>query len=77
MKNLRKSNFGMVLMYVFSVSTVVLMVLLALKLMPDRINTVINIWLVELFLVIGYCLFFYDARQVRKGGRKNISVLKH
>ena len=77
MKNLKKSNFGTVLMYVFSVSTVVLMVLLALKLVPERINTIINIWLVELFLVIGYCLFFYDARQARKGGRKNISVLKH
>ena len=77
MKNLRKSNFGMVLMYVFSGSTVILMVILALKLMPEWINTAINIWLVELFLVIGYCLFFYDARQERKGSRKNISVLKH
>lgn len=77
MKTLKKSNFGMVLMYVFSVSTVVLIVLLLLKLMPERINTVINIWLVELFIVIGYCLFFYDARQARKGSRKNISVLKH
>jgi hypothetical protein len=77
MKNLKKSNFGMVLMYVFLISTVALIAILLLKLMPERINTVINIWLVELFLLIGYCLFFYDARPVRKSGRKNISVLKH
>ena len=77
MKNLKKSDVGMVLMYVFVISTVALIAILLLKLMPERINTVINIWLVELFLAMGYCLFFYDAKQARKGSRKNISVLKH
>jgi hypothetical protein len=67
MKNLKKFNFGMVLMYVFLISTVAFIAILAFNLMPERNHTAFRIWLVELFLVIGYCLFFYDARQSRKG----------
>ncbi|MCX6260323.1 MAG: hypothetical protein NTY95_05725 [Bacteroidia bacterium] len=70
MKNLKRFNFGVVLIYVFLISTVALIAILVFNLMPERSNTVIKIWLVELFLVMGYCLFFYDAGQARKGVKR-------
>lgn len=77
MKNLKKLSFGIVLIYVFLISTIALIVILLFKLMPEQSKIAFDIWLVELFLAMGYCLFFYDARKARKGGKKNILVMKH
>lgn len=67
MGNFKKISFGLVLLNVFLISTVVLLVILLCKLMPqESTRLIINIWLVELFLLIGYCLIFYDARRTKK-----------
>jgi hypothetical protein len=78
MKNLKKISMGLVLLNIFIISTVALLVIILCKLLPQESSRVIvNIWLVELFLVAGYCLLFYDARRAKKPGKRNISVLRH
>jgi len=52
-------------------------VILLFRLIPDNNKVVVNIWTGELFLVICYCLFFYDAGKARKSGKKDVSVLRH
>lgn len=76
MKTLKKFSLGLVLLYVFLISTVALIVILLLRLMPEQSKTVIDIWLVELFLLIGYCLFFYDAGKARKSRKNGVSVMR-
>jgi UDP-N-acetylmuramyl pentapeptide phosphotransferase/UDP-N-acetylglucosamine-1-phosphate transferase len=78
MKNLKKLSLGLILLYVFLISTVALIIILLLRLMPEQSKTIIDIWLVELCLLIGYCLFFYDARrQARKSRKNGVSVMRH
>jgi hypothetical protein len=77
MKNLKKLSLGLILLYVFLISTVALIIILLLRLMPEQSKTIIDIWLVELFLLIGYCLFFYDARRARKSRKNGVSVMRH
>lgn len=67
----------MILLYGFLISTIALIVILLFRLMPDNNKVVVNIWTGELFLVICYCLFFYDAGKARKSGKKDVSVLRH
>jgi hypothetical protein len=78
MKNLKKISMGLVLLNIFLISTVTLLIILLCKILPQESSRLfVNIWLVELFLVIGYCLLFYDARRAKKPGRKDVSVMRH
>lgn len=77
MKDSKKFNLGIILLYVFLLSTVALLVILLLRLMPDGGKVAINIWIIELFVLIGYCLFFYDASKARKNNKKSITAIRH
>jgi hypothetical protein len=78
MVNFKKISIGLVLLNIFLISTVALFIILLCKLLPQEgTRLIINIWLVELFLAIGYCLIFYDARRTKKAGNKKVSVMRH
>jgi hypothetical protein len=77
MKNSKKISLGIILLYFFLLSTVALIVILLFRLMPEYSKTVINIWIAEFLLAIGYCLFFYDASKARKNDRRRITAIRH
>jgi hypothetical protein len=78
MKNSRRISMGLVLLNIFLVSTVVLIIILLCKILPqEKTGLLVNIWLAEMFILIVYCLLFYDAGKGHKAGGKKISVLRH
>jgi|WetSurSiteA1Bulk_404760.scaffolds.fasta_scaffold00015_10 hypothetical protein len=77
MKNSKKISLGIILLYFFLLSTVALIVILLFRLMPENSKIVVNIWIAEFLLSIGYCLFFYDASKVKKNDRKRITATRH
>jgi hypothetical protein len=78
MKTIKKFSPGLILIYIFLISTVAMIVILLGRFLTDESSKVIiHIWLGELFLVIIYCLVFYDSGQARKSGKNNLSAMRH
>ncbi len=73
MKTRRNFDTGLILLSIFLISTLILIVTNSFKLVSDStIFFIVNIWEVELGMVIGYGIIFYDAKQSIKNRRTSL-----